>query len=104
MPAFRNKPVLVAAGRWAVDPLPAWAIVALQANRLRLHGQASRTWWDITTREGALWGEAGDFLIRRIRGETYFCKAPIFYPTSEPVQGCDAKAPSLPRKELPYDP
>lgn len=104
MSAFRKQSVLVAAFRLAIDPLPTWAVAALQAGRLHLHGQASMTWWGIPTREGAWRAEARDFLIRGIRGEISSRKAPLFYATYEPVRGCDAESPALPRKELPHGP
>lgn len=60
MPRFRKKPVVIEA-------------VQLDA-KIR-----------IETREGALYGEAGDWLITGVEGEKYPCGDAIFRKTYEPA-------------------
>ena len=67
MPAFRRKPVVVVAERLA-EPVV------------------------VETLEGNIQANAGDWLIRGVRGELYPCKDDIFRHTYEPVDKEGVKA------------
>jgi response regulator of citrate/malate metabolism len=41
---------------------------------------------EVDTLEGTMRGSVGDFLIRGVKGELYFCKPDIFKSTYEPVE------------------
>lgn len=60
MPKFRKKPVIIEAMR-ITRPMT------------------------VETLEGIMRGNPGDWLIRGVKGELYFCKDDIFRQTYEPV-------------------
>lgn len=60
MPKFRKKPVIIEATR-ITRPMT------------------------VETLEGIMRGNPGDWLIRGVKGELYFCKDDIFRQTYEPV-------------------
>lgn len=66
MPKFRKKPVI---------------IEAVQITRPM----------KIKTLEGIMQGEPGDWLIKGVKGEKYFCKDEIFKKTYEPVEDEEVK-------------
>ncbi len=45
--------------------------------------------FEVETLEGTMHGNAGDYLIRGVKGEWYPCKPDIFEMTYEPVGGHD---------------
>lgn len=87
---FRKKPVVIDAVRIEKGmDLPQWLIAAMNEGRARLRGasQYSRVqpWAEIDTLEGMHRGDAGDWIIRGVKGELYPCKPDIFDATYEPV-------------------
>lgn len=86
MPQFRKKPVVIEAFRLPtteeddVEPFLAWAEThGLQFESDRDQGIA------ITTLEGVMRGDPGDWIIKGVKGEFYPCKPDIFAATYEPV-------------------
>lgn len=91
MPRYRKRPVIIEAFQLGQGPsldFPPWACAAWDTKQLD---------WDITAREwivktledGSLGqakhvGQPGDWLIRGVKGELYFCKPNIFAETYEP--------------------
>lgn len=89
---FRKKPVIIEAVR--VEKLmnalpPDWLLDAIQSNDVILHGTGAMTrdqpWVEIKTLEGVMRADAGDWIIRGVKGELYPCKPDIFAATYEPV-------------------
>jgi hypothetical protein len=67
MPKFRKKPVVITAHR-------------------------TRQGLQISTLEGDMIAEAGDWIITGVKGETYPCKDDIFRATYEPIDGAAREA------------
>jgi hypothetical protein len=89
---FRKKPVVIEAVR--VSDLiaeffqrkalwPTWATEAFDAGTLQVGERSVQ----IKTLEGEMIGDAGDWIIRGVKGELYPCKPDIFAATYEPVEG-----------------
>lgn len=115
---YRKKPVEVEAIRveeahrlagsdfWA---LPQWLIDAYEGRNeagvrsVVFANHPSRVL--ITTLEGTMTGDLGDWIIRGVQGELYPCKPDIFDATYEPVPDLDAviehwsTPPAAPRSE-----
>lgn len=84
---FRKKPVVVEAEQWRgdnFDELREWSNGELCGYRAN---EGSRPW--IETLEGLMHGNVGDWLIRGVKGEYYFCKPDIFDATYERVEARD---------------
>lgn len=98
---YRKKPVVVEAVQltaadfnWQAGwdglpfrPLPQWVVDAVESGAL-VPGTPHNTdysQWRVTTLEGEHWGSPGDWLIRGVAGELYFCKPDIFAETYEPA-------------------
>ena len=82
---FRKKPVVIQAFQFqqptSVDVAPEWLIEAIrQSDFLVVDGMAH-----ITTLEGVMTAQPGDWIIRGVKGEIYPCKPDIFAATYEPV-------------------
>ena len=99
MPRFRKKPVVVEAVRWTglnVRDITAFCkpLVELNADggepalyfvgrsRVEPHKNVVR----IRTPEGVMTADAGDWVIRGVKGEFYPCKPDIFAATYEPAE------------------
>jgi hypothetical protein len=87
---FRKKPVVIQAVQIekGMDILsPDWLAEAIQNNTVVLHGFGKMTrdqpWVEIKTLEGTHRGDAGDWIIRGVKGELYPCKPDIFAATYE---------------------
>jgi hypothetical protein len=84
MPKFRKKPVVIEARRFTGEP---------DADLERWIGDQFESWVPskrqlvIRTREGDMFGSAGDWIIQGVAGEFYACKPDIFAETYEPVEG-----------------
>lgn len=100
---YRRKPTLVDAvqitaadfnGRtWDGSPfklengeVPEWLGMALDNGDIKVHpDDRDYAMWAIQTLEGTMIAGPGDYIIRGIKGELYFCKPDIFELTYEPV-------------------
>ena len=85
---YRKKPVEVEAFRLGHDLIPSWFNEKVSSGDvtlvINLVGDITRC--SIKTLEGVMTAEAGDFVIKGVRGELYPCKADIFYETYEPAE------------------
>jgi hypothetical protein len=76
---YRKKPVVIEAEQfWLSD------IHVLQGRWPELRPLDVEQ-WGVVTPEGPHLGRNGDYLIRGVMGEVYFCKPAIFASTYEPV-------------------
>lgn len=68
---------------------PSWLTEAIQSNTVVLHGigkfSEGLPWVEISTLEGIMRGNDGDWIICGVNGELYPCKPDIFDKTYEPV-------------------
>ena len=88
MAKFRKKPVVIEAHRIGIDAWPDAAWAAVTRNDIVLHHCGEPDGYIlVTTLEGEMRGEHGDWLIRGVKGEFYPCKPDIFEATYEPVEG-----------------
>lgn len=81
MAKYRKKPVVVEA--WRNDdemPRPEWVDEAV-GGRTRPGGVLY-----VSTLEGLMRADLGDWLIRGVKGEVYPCKPDIFEATYEPAE------------------
>ena len=87
---YRKKPVVIEAVQ--IDKRmditsPDWWAQAIQQNKVILHGMGKLTrdepWVEISTLEGTMRGDRGDWIIRGVQGELYPCKPDIFEMTYE---------------------
>jgi hypothetical protein len=88
MPKYRKKPVVIGAVEWkndgdggsleAIKALDEKDVVAFAAD-----GTAALV---ISTLEGEMRAEVGDFIIRGVKGELYPCKPDIFAASYEAVE------------------
>ena len=84
---FRKKPVVIDAHLFTGDEwaLMQWVESTQKAGAFRFDGTGAVF---VTTLEGEMRGERGDYIICGVKGEFYPCKPDIFAATYEPV---DAK-------------
>lgn len=89
MARYRKKPVVIEAYQvpttWPpvrYEPFPGWLIDA--ADSIKQADDDPRAML-ITTLEGVMRADPGDWIIRGIKGELYPCKPDIFAATYEPV-------------------
>lgn len=78
---FRKKPVVIEAFRYNIDIRPDWFQDKVSSNDI-ITSEESCT---ITTLEGWLTAQKGDFIIKGVKGELYPCKPDIFEATYEPL-------------------
>jgi len=80
MAKFRKKPVVIEA--WCNtddgEPIPAW----VDEHAERMSGGRFR----ISTLEGLMTANPGDWIIRGVKGEVYPCKPDIFEATYDTVE------------------
>lgn len=88
MSHFRKKPVVIEAFCWTGGPDqtedPIWIVEAIEAGTVffcpdpggRLH---------ISTLEGTMTADKGDWIIKGVKGEIYACKPEIFEATYDAV-------------------
>lgn len=81
MDKYRKKPVVIEAFRYWVDARPEWFCDKVTTNEIITH----ETHCEITTLEGVMRGEVGDYIIQGVKGEVYPCKPDIFEATYESV-------------------
>lgn len=86
MPAerYRKRPVLVDAIRWDGEPATFDEILEWSDGQVgAAAGDESRL--AVTTLEGVMHAEPGDWIIRGVEGEHYPCKPSVFEATYEPA-------------------
>ena len=80
---YRKKPVVVEAFRNGFDERPEWIDDAIIEGKIRdVNGVLA-----ITTLEGIMNADIGDYVIKGVKGEIYPCKPDIFEQTYEKVKG-----------------
>jgi hypothetical protein len=79
---FRKKPVVIEAFRYNVDPRPDWFTDRVSDNSILTYSDYCK----IHTLEGWHRAEAGDMIIRGVKGEIYPCKPDIFEMTYEAAE------------------
>jgi len=89
MGKFRKKPVVIEAFRLG-EEWPDWWADAVSAEYVVTHNRDGRysggpDFAIITTLEGPMRAENGDWIIQGVKGEIYPCKSDIFQLTYEPV-------------------
>lgn len=82
--AFQFKPVWRIGGAWA-DNAPVWFLQAEQDGIATVWGDDEVPYIIIKTLEGNMKGEAGDWIIKGVKGEIYPCKPDIFLATYDPA-------------------
>lgn len=91
--SFRKKPVVIEAMQWTPGDLESvgvmWAWLGLEHGQEFSHGGGlgSKATFLISTLEGTMEAQPGDWVIRGIKGEFYPCKPDIFDATYEPADG-----------------
>lgn len=79
---FRKKPVVIEAVQWL--PFDDWIPMNYHmGGRLTVNSESQLV---IETLEGAMKADAGDWIIKGVKGEFYPCKPDIFEMTYEPVE------------------
>lgn len=86
MAKYRKKPVVIEAVLWTgeffdCDDMPEWLIEA--CDDAVVHQSDDKQL--ISTLEGQMRADAGDWIIRGVKGELYPCKPDIFAATYEPA-------------------
>ncbi len=90
MSRFRKKPAVIDAAEvgvllWQARhdfwSMPKWVLDGYEKGGLLFLADAI----DITTLEGTMRGDRGDWIIQGVKGELYPCKPDIFEATYEPV-------------------
>ncbi len=79
---YRKKPVVIEAFRFRIQNIPDWFMDEVSRNLIITHEDHCL----ITTLEGVMTANKGDWIIRGIKGEIYPCKSDIFEATYEPVE------------------
>lgn len=88
MPQFRKKPVVIEAVQWTGQN---WADICdfmpvPTVGRGEEHPSDEHMDIVISTLEGDMTANLGDWIIRGVNGEFYPCKADIFEKTYEPIE------------------
>ena len=91
MAKYRKKPVVIDAIRWVSDNLE-HVIEFVDGSKPDMYGSWARyvditqtVGFKISTLEGVMTVQLGDWIIRGVKGEYYPCKPDIFDSTYEPV-------------------
>jgi hypothetical protein len=86
--SFRKKPVVIQAFKLGHDSIPDWFMDRVTLNDVILHldrGDPGNH-ADINTLEGTMRADAGDYVIKGVKGELYPCKPDIFEATYEEIE------------------
>lgn len=89
MAKFRKKPVVIEAYRVPLRPedRDGWkALMKFLPSSAYSYGNNLAGYIDITTLEGTMRANSGDWIIRGVKNEFYPCKPDIFEATYEPVE------------------
>ncbi len=85
MPNFRKKPVVIEARQVCEPELPG-PLADWCGGKVCGEGDVTaHLWIEITTLEGVMRADYGDWIIRGVKGEFYPCKPDIFAATYEPA-------------------
>lgn len=90
---YRKKPVVIDAFQLGIDYIPDWFMDKVTSNEIILHGTSSGFEHhddinaDITTLEGVMHANFGDYIIKGVKEEIYPCRADIFEKTYEALKG-----------------
>jgi hypothetical protein len=82
MSKYRKKPVVIDAVLWTGNPT---AIEELGTYIGAVEQDLCSDSLQISTPEGVMTANVGDWILRGVTGELYPCKAHIFYMTYEPA-------------------
>lgn len=87
---YRKKPVVIEAFRWTGDAEqeedPIWVIKAIERGEVAfVEVGTPYCTMKISTLEGIMTAQLGDYVIQGVKGELYPCKPEIFLATYEPV-------------------
>lgn len=95
--SYRKKPVVIQAYQHQGNPFtaPMWLRNAIMQGSVKAHPNAIEC-LEITTLEGQMIANRGDWIIRGVKGELYPCKPDIFQATYEPAEGSAADEPTCP--------
>jgi len=94
MAQFRKKQVVIEAFQLSYrmalgqEPAPAWFVDACDRNKISVHVTDKILYSQyciISTLEGKMKADAGDFIIQGVNGEIYPCKPDIFEKTYEAI-------------------
>ena len=86
MPKFRKKPVVIEAVQWIEDNLQD-VLDFLSANgQYRVLSKTNAEQMRISTLEGIMTANKGDWIIKGVASEFYPCKSDIFEATYEPAE------------------
>ena len=81
---YRKKPVVIEAVRYMLDDsLPDWFMDRVTDNTIITHADGT---CDVTTPEGIVRADKGDYIILGTEGEVYPCKPYIFEKIYEPIE------------------
>lgn len=88
MGLYRKKPVVIEAFKWTAGPDqeedPEWAIEAIRKGVIQFANAGTPdVAMHITTLEGVMRADFGDWIIKGVKGEIYPCKPDIFDATYE---------------------
>lgn len=89
MPLYRKKPVVIEARRATGTPesnreIIDWTRGSNTPTSMDEHPERGKC-LSIATLEGSHWASPGDYVIKGVQGEFYFCKPDIFEATYETV-------------------
>lgn len=88
---YVKKQIVIEAFRFYVDPMPDWFMDKVSTNEAILGNCGysrygiDEAYCEISTLEGTIIANGGDYIIKGVRGEIYPCKSDIFEETYEEV-------------------
>jgi len=83
---FRKKPVVIEAAQWTGTADSYREVLGFVGDRAAFNGEKNPPTWEITTLEGVMTANQGDWIIRGVKGELYPCKPDIFEATYEAAE------------------
>lgn len=83
---YRKKPVVVTAAQWTDPANPPTGIWDPRKEWKSCCPDEAKYYGKVTTLEGTLRINLGDYLITGVKGEIYPCREDIFLETYEPVE------------------
>lgn len=83
---YRKKPVVIDAVQLSYTDTSQWYDVLEWCGGTKVNKITTRAIIAIDTLEGTMTAEAGDWIIRGVKGEFYPCKPDVFAATYEPVE------------------
>lgn len=89
MVEYRKKPVVIEAFKWTggqdQTEDPEWIVEAIESGTVEIISENGSLSMFIYTLEGTMRADAGDYVIKGVKGELYPCKPDIFEQTYEEV-------------------